>query len=535
MQGNYSSHRTQRQGVVCGLVVFLMLFSVRIGTPPLAAEKPSGELRIALAFLGAQRFIPWAEFVSGGIKQYMMLIHDYLVGCTDDGQLDPKGGIAQKWEEASDKLSWTFWLRKGVTFHDGTEVTAADVKFSIESLFTPQATAGLLGPVRTAFKSLEIKDPYMVVIHLKQPAIFLPWSFSCAVGGEGMILPAKHFQEVGVDGFAKNPLGSGPYKVTKNSLGAFIQLEAMDHHWRDGVPKYKTVRFMLVPEESTRLAQLRTGEADVIAVSRERVPEVKAAGFNVFSKRNDQVVAVYMQQQWDPVPVTDKRVRQALNLAIDKEALMQFVFAGQGVPVPMYPIGSYGVAGGADAELKPYPYDPVKAKQLLVEAGYPNGFETKIYAYVTADLPELPRLSEAVADYLAKVGVTAHITSMDRSTLSAKRMAKTLSGDLLPWSTPNRSIPIHIATIVNALHHSQSRFSSTADPALDQLIDRALASTDVAEVKTLVGEMHRYLYDNANNITIGEIHTNYATNKKITAWDLGRNMYDNNTRYLIRR
>ena len=535
MQGKYRSHRTRRQGLIGGLVVFLMLFSVRIVPPPRAAEQPSGELRIALAFLGGQRFIPWEEFISGGIKQYMMLIHDYLVGCTDDGQLDPKGGIAQEWQEAPDKLSWTFSLRKGVTFHDGTEVTATDVKFSIESLLTPQATAGLLGPVRTAFKELEIKDPYTVVIHLKQPAIFLPWSFSCAVGSEGIILPATYFQEVGADGFAKNPLGSGPYKVTKNSLGAFIELEAVDQHWRDGVPKYKTVRFMLVPEESTRLAQLQTNETDVIAVSRERVPEVKAAGFNIFSKQNDQVVAVYMQQQWDPVPVADKRVRQALNLAIDKEALIQFVFAGQGVPVPMYPIGSHGVAGGADAELKPYPYDPAKAKQLLVEAGYPNGFETKIYAYVTADLPELPRLTEAVADYLGKVGVKAHITSVDRSILSTKRLAKTLSGDLLPWSTPNRSIPIHIATIVNTLHHSQSRFSSSADPALDQLIDRAMASTDVAEVKTLVGEMHRYLYDNANNITIGEIHTNYATNKKITAWDLGSNMYDNNTRYLIRR
>jgi peptide/nickel transport system substrate-binding protein len=535
MLGQYGFHRTRRQCLVYGLATFLILMSMRGVTPTLAEEKPSGELHIALAFLGGQRFIPWAEFVSGGIKQYMMLIHDYLVGCTDDGQLDPTGGIAQKWEQAPDKLSWTFWLRQGVTFHDGTEVTAADVKFSLESLFTPQATAGLLGPVRTAYKSLEVVDPYTVTIHLKQPAIFLPWSFSCAVGGEGMILPAKHFQEVGADGFANKPIGSGPYKVAKNALGAFIQLEAVDNHWRDGVPKYKTVTFMLVPEESTRLAQLQTGEADVIAISRERVPEVKAAGFNVFSKRNDQVVAVYMQQQWDPVPVADKRVRQALNLAIDKEALLQFVFAGQGVPVPMYPIGSYGVAGGADAELKPYPYDPEKAKQLLAEAGYPKGFETKIYSYVTADLPELPRLSEAVADYLAKVGVRAHIVSMDRTTLSTKRMAKTLSGDLLPWSTPNRSIPIHIATIVNALHHSQSRFSSSADPALDKLIDQALASTDEAEVRKLVGEMHRYLYENANNITIGEIHTNYATNKKITEWDLGRNMYDNNTRYLIRR
>jgi hypothetical protein len=168
MLGQYGFHRTRRQCLVYGLATFLILMSMRGVTPTLAEEKPSGELHIALAFLGGQRFIPWAEFVSGGIKQYMMLIHDYLVGCTDDGQLDPTGGIAQKWEQAPDKLSWTFWLRQGVTFHDGTEVTAADVKFSLESLFTPQATAGLLGPVRTAFKSLEVVDPYTVTIHQRR-------------------------------------------------------------------------------------------------------------------------------------------------------------------------------------------------------------------------------------------------------------------------------------------------------------------------------------------------------------------------------
>ena len=159
-------------------------------------DKPQGELRIALAFLGAQRLIPWAEVPSGGIKQHQILLYDYLVGCTDDGQL------------------------------------------------------------------------------------------------------------------------------------------------------------ALRPEESTRMAQLRTSEADIVAVSREKVPEVKAAGYNIFSKLNDQVIVVYMQQQWDQVPVAEKRVRQALNLALDKEAILKFVFAGQGVPVPMYPIGSYGVAGGADATLQ---------------------------------------------------------------------------------------------------------------------------------------------------------------------------------------
>jgi peptide/nickel transport system substrate-binding protein len=350
-----------------------------------------------------------------------------------------------------------------------------------------------------------------------------------------MILPKAYFQRLGADGFAKAPIGSGPYKVVKNAIGASLHLEALERHWAEGVPKFKTLTFLVVPEESTRMAQLRADEADIIAVSREKVPEVKAAGFNIFSKLNDQVVVVYMQQQWDAVPVSDKRVRQALNLALDKEAILQYVFAGQGVPAVMYPIGSYGVAGGADATLQPYPYDPQKAKQLLAQAGYPDGFETKIYAYVTADLPELPRLSEAVADYLGKIGVKAQITPMDRAALSIKRQAKTLSGDLLPWSTPNRSVAIQIVTIINALHHSKAQFTSTADPELDRMIERAMAATEVAEVKELVGAMHRYLYDNAKNITIGEIHTNYAANQKIEAWELGRNLYDNNLRYVIRQ
>src|SRR6266545_6629080 len=283
-----------------GLVALGLLavpVSIGAGAPAAgpASVKPTGELRIALAFLGSQRLIPWAEVPSGGIKQYQILVYDHLVGCTDDGQLSTETGIAQRWEEAPDQVSWTFWLRRGIAFHDGSELTADDVKFSIDSLFDPKAVAPLLGPARGAIQEIDIQDPYALVVHLKQPAVFLPWNFSCATGSEGMILPKQYFQRVGADAFAKNPVGSGPYKVLKNAFGSLIQLEAVDRHWRDDVPKYKTMTFLLVPEESTRLAQLRTGEADIIAVSREKVPEVKAAGFNVFSKLNDQVIAVYMQ------------------------------------------------------------------------------------------------------------------------------------------------------------------------------------------------------------------------------------------------
>ena len=186
------------------LVAALTFFGTLSSITALAADKSSGELRIAFAFLGAQRMIPWVEVPSGGIKQYQIFIYDYLVGCTDDGQLSANHGIAQSWEESADKLQWTFKLRPNVRFHDGTALTADDVKFSIDSVLDPKAV-GLLGPARAAFKEVEVKDAATVVIHLHQPVIFLPWNFSCATGSEGMILPSKYFQHVGADVSPKIP------------------------------------------------------------------------------------------------------------------------------------------------------------------------------------------------------------------------------------------------------------------------------------------------------------------------------------------
>ena len=120
-----------------------------------------------------------------------------------------------------------------------------------------------------------------------------------------MILPSKYFQQVGADAFAKNPIGSGPYKVVRNAIGSLIQLEAVERHWREGIPKFKTVTFLLVPEESTRLAQLRTGEADIIAVSREKVPEVEPLAQRIL-RLNDQVIVVYMRSSGSKFRLLDK-------------------------------------------------------------------------------------------------------------------------------------------------------------------------------------------------------------------------------------
>jgi peptide/nickel transport system substrate-binding protein len=212
-----------------------------------------------------------------------------------------------------------------------------------------------------------------------------------AAGYEGVILPQKYYQQVGADGFAAKAIGSGPYKRVKGLAGSYILLEAVDKHWAEGVPKYKGLTYKVVPEENTRIAMIQTGEVEIISASRERVPDLQARGFKIFVKERGSVMGCYFHQQWEGHPVGDKRVRQAMNLAINREEIVKCIFAGQAKLMAMYPIGSFAVAAGADPELHPYAYDPAKAKQLLAEAGSPNGFETTLYSYIAGCITITPR------------------------------------------------------------------------------------------------------------------------------------------------
>ena len=140
---------------------------------------------------------------------------------------------------------------------------------------------------------------------------------------------------------------------------------------RRGCRKFKTVTYRVIPEESTRIAMIQTGEADIVGISRERVPELQARGFKVFVKERGSVMGCYFHQQWEDVPVADKRVRQALNLAINREELAQFIFAGQAMLVAMYPIGSFAVAAGADQSYSHTPTTPIVPNSSSRRPGMP--------------------------------------------------------------------------------------------------------------------------------------------------------------------
>ncbi|MDO8672097.1 MAG: ABC transporter substrate-binding protein, partial [Dehalococcoidia bacterium] len=234
------------------------------------ATKPYGSLTIQ------------TEFVSGNIDPHQIsmatfwplgaAIFDSLIELTPEGQLRP--GIAERWEIAPDGKTHTFYIRKGVKFHDGSDLTGADVKYSLERVLTPTGTHsdGIIW--RAAVASVELKDDYTVVMNMKVPQFELLAGFT-SLGGSPAVAPKKYIEEKGVDYFGKQPVGSGPWKVLSYQHGTRMELEAVESHWR-AVPKFKNITLLNVPEESTRVAMLKTGELDMAAVSPDSVPGLKA-------------------------------------------------------------------------------------------------------------------------------------------------------------------------------------------------------------------------------------------------------------------
>ena len=536
-------HRALHSGLIALLTPVAIAAIVLVGVavaaagttaPASGAAKPSGELRLAMAGIGVMRPIPWQETPFS--KGYFTLLYDFLVGANADGSMSAANGAAEKWEMSGDGMTWTFWLRRGITFHDGTELSAEDVKWSLEMVTKPDSIAAFAARLRNTIKEIEVADPHTLIIRTHKPDLWLAQDLSLAAGYEGAILPKKYFEQVGADGFAAKAIGSGPYKWVKGLAGSYIQLEAVDKHWAEGVPKYKRLTYSVVPEENTRIAMLQTGEAEIISASRERVPDLQARGFNVFVKERGSVMGCYFHQQWEGHPVGDRRVRQALNLAINRDEIVKFIFAGQAKLMAMYPIGSFAVAAGADPELQPYAYDPTKAKQLLAEAGYPNGFETTIYSYAREDVPELTRLVEAIAGYTAKIGVRLHIFSTEYPVARTRRMNGKMPGHISCLGTPNRSNAGDLLTLINTLHHSNSSLTDHKAPELDALIEAAQAAKTEAEAKKILGDIHRWLYHDYATVPIAEASIPFVADpKKVATWDLGKTLYDNHDRDLIRR
>jgi peptide/nickel transport system substrate-binding protein len=510
-----------------GMALLCAMLLVLGATDPGRAQGKT-DLTVGLAGLGQETLDP--PVAGHFVKYYLSLMYDYLVGTTPDGQLSPTGGVATKWEASADHKRWTFHLRKDVKFHNGDPLTSEDVKFSIERAIGKRSTTGYAGPLRTLIQTIETPAPDRVVIVTKEPTLIIPTYLSRGLSSEGMIVPKKYTEATGDDAFARKPVGSGPFRFVEHVSGSHIKLAAVDQHWRIGAPKFKTITFKIVPEETTRIALLRRGEIDVADVSRERVKELQRDGFPIHVRREEAIAHMWVVLGPDgwPAPMKDKRVREALNLAIDRQEVVQAIFAGQGEPaaVPMglsWAFKDIGFKGTPDMA---YPYDPARAKKLLADAGLAGGFPLEVYAFQLPGLPEGKAFAEAVAGYWEKIGVKPKLTPLDYAAFRKNWVDRKTPGSIGYFNIANRNW-IGTYALLEKQAYTPSKLNDTVNDAeIDGMIAQIMRQTDQQKINALMRNIFTRLRSESYGFPVAYIHAPYASSKALAKWNPGTVMYD---------
>ncbi|HXD99677.1 MAG TPA: ABC transporter substrate-binding protein [Candidatus Acidoferrum sp.] len=403
-----------RLRILVGSAVFVLLCAAHLAT---AADKDT--LVIALDTLGAQVMDPILD-TRAPHAHYQAPVWDSLVGFDlEKGGIGP--GVAERWERAADGRSWTFFLRKGQRFHNGDPVTAHDVKFSLERIMLPESLSSGAAALRRAVERIEVLDDLTVRVHTKGVIPHFAASLSRAVFMEGTVMPKNYIEKVGAKTFRERPIGSGPWKFVRNVAGDRIEYEAVDYpHWR-GTPQFKRMTLLLVPEQSTRIAMVRTGEAAIASIGPEALKEARAGGMKVVTVPGTMQAVYQFWGLYRPEvkgsPLTDVRVREALSLAIDRQQIIDHVMLGEArMPLP-FTVYRYSIdvtiPRWEDWSKTSLRYDPARAKKLLADAGYANGFRMTFWNTALPGTPFMVQIGEAVAGFWEKLGVKVDMKGVE--------------------------------------------------------------------------------------------------------------------------
>lgn len=349
----------------------------------------------------------WDPFISLGSNARRYGTYETLIAQKDDGTMIP--GLASKWEMVN-PTTWRGTLVQGRTFHDGSPVTVDDVVWTVQRAVDPVKKYTILGRIGLVNGAKKI-DNTTVEITTSAPDALI----NSRIGAIS-ILPQKYFERVGDKEFENKPVGSGPFKVQEWVTQDRVVLVPFTEH--PNPPKLKKLTVRVIPEAAARIAGMRTGDLDLInQVPFDNVETLKSAGIEVVPFDTGNSWGAWMDTLLPDSPTKDTRVRQAINYAIDKETLVKTVYKGLTIPDQGQIIQKETF--GFNPNLKPYPYDPAKAKQLIAAAGYPNGFKIKIDAYMFN--AEARQVWPYVQQQLKEVGIEADMNTYSDSANNSDR------------------------------------------------------------------------------------------------------------------
>jgi peptide/nickel transport system substrate-binding protein len=416
------------------VVLVLMILAAGVAG---AAAAPEGQMTWGIHVSLVPTWFDPAE-TTGIVTPFMLMyaLHDAMVKPLPGNPLAPS--LAESWTLSADGLVYEFVLRNGVRFHNGDPLSAEDVKFSFERY---RGAASKTFKERVA--AVETSGPTRVRFRLKEPwPDFL--TFYSSATGAGWIVPKAYITKVGDDGFKKAPIGAGPYRFVSFTPGVELVLEAVDNYWRKA-PHVKRLVFKTIPDPSTRFAALRRGEIDISYWMTASLGEElrRTPGLTLKPSLANNTYWVYFVDQWDAKsPWHDRRVRLAANYAIDRQAINQAETLG-------YSRMNYSlIPSHFDFFWQPpaIAFDRARAKQLLAEAGYPNGFDAGDF---TCDVVHAG-IAEPVANDLQAAGFRVKLRPLERASYNKGQVEKTFKNLVLSASAAFGNAPTRLEAFVVA-------------------------------------------------------------------------------------
>jgi peptide/nickel transport system substrate-binding protein len=459
------------------MLVLALIIAVWSGSA--AAQTPDGQLTVAFDASIAPTFLDPAETPGIGTPfVFLYAMHDALAKPLPGNDMAPC--LAESWKESADGLTYEFKLRPGLKFHNGDPFTADDVKFSFQRY--KGASAKIL---HDRVKSVDVLDPLRVRFVLDKPWPDFLSFYATPATGAGWVVPRKYIEKVGEEGFRRQPVGLGPYRFVRQTPGVELVLEANEQYWRKK-PSIKTIVFKGVPDRTTRLAMLKTGEADIgyLMVGVEAATIKADAKLRLVSVIPPAVWWVDFPEQFNPKsPWHDRRVRLAATMAIDKQGLNEAERLGfsrlTGSIIPS--------AMEFAKRFEPYPYDLTHAKRLLADAGYPNGFD----AGEVTPFPPFVTMGEGVANYLAAVGIRARVRALERATYMEAWRTRTRQGVFVTVT----AAPGNAASRIENFVISGSAYTTGGYPDIDDLFRQQAQERDRKKREALLHQIQQLMYE----------------------------------------
>ncbi|WP_042474477.1 glutathione ABC transporter substrate-binding protein [Bacillus ndiopicus] len=435
-----------------------------------------------------------------------------LLGFDNDGKITKV--LAEDYSVSEDALEYTFKLRQGVKFHDGEAFNAEAVKVNIERI-TNDEKLRLYSRGFNLIKSVEILNEYEIKVTLTEPYGPMITRFGVAK----MISP-KHIKE-NLEEIPKVPVGTGPYKFVEWVQGDHLTMERFDEYW-DGNDRVAKVTFKPVPENGSRVAMLKTGEAHAIyPVPAQNMPELESNS-DVKVTTVPSTIARYVSLNTFKEPLNNEKVRQALNYAVNKEAFIKVVNSGLGTQLDSI-IPSKTVYYKQQTS---FAYDVEKAKALLAEAGYPDGFEIEIWGNTNSDTM---KGMQFIQQQLAPIGVKVDIKSMEEGTLSDEIYGAQTPEEakLMMWYVSWSSYASDVTNATKPLFHSTSFPPNSANtayynnPMADKLMDEANSTSDQAKQAELYAQLQEEVYADAPWIFLGVDEIVYGVRSNVSGVEVG--------------